>query len=44
MIYQVDGEASVIIATSKSQVPTIKAQLGDSIGVSVERTLSPRYI
>ena len=36
MIYQVDGEASVTIATSKSQVPTIKAQLGDSIGVSVE--------
>ena len=36
MIYQVDREASITIATSKSQVPTIKAQLGDSVAISIE--------
>ena len=40
MIYQVDREASITIATSKSQVPTIKAQLG----CHFHRTLSPGYI
>lgn len=36
MIYEVDCEASITIATSKGQVPMINAQLGDSIDISVE--------
>lgn len=36
MIHQVDREAGVTIATSKSQVPIIKAQLGETIDISVE--------
>lgn len=36
MIKEVDPNASVTIATSKNQIPQIKAQLGEEIGISVE--------
>ena len=35
-IMEVDSSASVILATSRSQVTSIRAQLGDSVEVSVE--------
>lgn len=36
MIKEVDSEASITIATSENQIPQILAQLGDSVGISVE--------
>ena len=36
MIKEVDPEATITIATSQNQIPQIKAQLGESVGVSVE--------
>ena len=36
MIHEVDPDASITIATSESQVTSIKAQLGDSVGISIE--------
>jgi len=36
MIREVDPEARVVIATSQNQIPQIRAQLGDDIGVSIE--------
>lgn len=36
MIRVVDGEASITIATSKSQIALIKNQLGDNVDISIE--------
>ncbi|MBO4862287.1 MAG: cupin domain-containing protein [Firmicutes bacterium] len=36
MIREVDANATVTIATSENQVASIRAQLGDSVGISVE--------
>lgn len=36
MINEVDPNASVTIATSENQVTSIRAQLGDSVGISIE--------
>ena len=36
MIREVDNNAVVTIATSKNQVASIKTQLGDSVGISIE--------
>ncbi len=38
MIKEIDPGASVTIATSENQIPQIKAQLGDEVGISVEPT------
>ena len=36
MICEVDPEATITIATSESQIPQIRAQLGENVGISVE--------
>lgn len=36
MIREVNPDASITIATSESQVASIKAQLGDTVGISIE--------
>ncbi len=36
MIKNVDPDATITIATSESQIPQIKAQLGENVGISVE--------
>lgn len=36
MIKEVDSEANLIIATSESQIPQIKYQLGENVGISIE--------
>lgn len=36
MIQEVDPESMVTIATSKNQIPQIKAQLGNNVGISTE--------
>ena len=36
MIHEVDEFASITFATSKSQVPSIKNQLGDNVDISIE--------
>ena len=36
MIREIDSDASVTIATSEKQVASIKAQLGESVGISIE--------
>ena len=36
MITEVDPESKITIATSENQIPQIKAQLGESVGISVE--------
>lgn len=36
MIREVDPEATITIATSESQIPQIRAQLGENVGISVE--------
>lgn len=36
MVKEVDPEANITIATSENQVPQIKDQLGESVGISVE--------
>lgn len=36
MIREVDPQAAVTIATSQNQVPSIKSQLGENVGISVE--------
>lgn len=36
MIKEVDPEANITIATSENQVPQIKVQLGDNVGISIE--------
>ena len=36
MIHEIDGDANVTIATSENQVTSIKAQLGDQVGISIE--------
>ncbi len=36
MIREVDNEAAITIATSESQITSIRAQLGDSVGISIE--------
>ncbi len=36
MIKEVDPEATITIATSESQIPQIKAQLGENVGISIE--------
>ena len=38
MIKDVDTESTVTIATSENQIPQIKAQLGENVGISVEPT------
>ena len=38
MIKEVDADSTITIATSKNQIPQIRAQLGDDIGISVEPT------
>lgn len=38
MIKEIDPDATVTIATSESQVPQIRAQLGQKVGISVEPT------
>lgn len=38
MIKEVDPEARITIATSQSQIPQIKSQLGENVGISVEPT------
>lgn len=36
MIKEVDSDSTVTIATSENQIPQIKAQLGEQVGISVE--------
>ena len=36
MIREVDPEANITIATSESQIPQIRTQLGENVGISVE--------
>ncbi len=36
MIREVDPDAVITIATSENQVPQIRAQLGEDVGISVE--------
>lgn len=38
MIKEVDPEALITIATSENQIPQIRAQLGEQVGISVEPT------
>ena len=38
MIREVDPEATITIATSENQIPQIRAQLGEDVGISVEPT------
>lgn len=38
MIKEIDPESTVTIATSANQIPQIKAQLGENVGISVEPT------
>lgn len=38
MINEVDPDATVTIATSEKQIPQIKAQLGEQVGISIEPT------
>ncbi len=38
MILEVDPEATITIATSENQIPQIRTQLGESVGISVEPT------
>ena len=38
MIKKVDSQATITIATSENQIPQIKAQLGEQVGISVEPT------
>lgn len=38
MIKEVDPDSTVTIATSENQIPQIRAQLGDNVGISVEPT------
>lgn len=36
MIKAVDHESSITIATSESQIPQIRYQLGENVGISIE--------
>ncbi len=36
MIHEVDTQAAITIATSENQVTSIRSQLGDSVGISIE--------
>ena len=38
MIKEVDAESTITIATSENQIPQIKSQLGERVGISVEPT------
>ena len=38
MIKEIDSDATVTIATSENQIPQIRAQLGEAVGISVEPT------
>ena len=38
MIKEVDKDSTITIATSENQIPQIKAQLGENVGISVEPT------
>jgi len=38
MIKEIDSDATVTIATSENQIPQIRAQLGNDVGISVEPT------
>ena len=38
MIREVDPKATITIATSENQIPQIRAQLGEDVGISVEPT------
>ena len=38
MIKEVDPKSTITIATSENQIPQIKAQLGEQVGISVEPT------
>lgn len=38
MIKEIDEGSTITIATSENQIPQIKAQLGESVGISVEPT------
>lgn len=38
MIKEVDPDSKITIATSENQIPQIKAQLGENIGISIEPT------
>lgn len=36
MIKEVDPESKIVIATSENQIPQIKSQLGEKVGISIE--------
>lgn len=38
MIKEVDADSTITIATSENQIPQIRAQLGEEVGISVEPT------
>lgn len=38
MVKEVDQDSTITIATSENQIPQIKAQLGEQVGISVEPT------
>jgi mannose-1-phosphate guanylyltransferase len=38
LIKEVDPESTITIATSENQIPQIKAQLGEQVGISIEPT------
>lgn len=38
MIKEVDSDSTITIATSENQIPQIKAQLGENVGISIEPT------
>ena len=38
MIKEIDSDSTVTIATSENQIPQIRAQLGEEVGISVEPT------
>ena len=38
MIKEVDRDSTITIATTENQIPQIKAQLGDQVGISIEPT------
>lgn len=44
MIKEVDPESTITIATSENQIPQIKAQLGESVGISIEPTRRDTFL
>lgn len=43
MIKEVDSQATITIATSEGQIPQIKAQLGENVGISIEPARRDTY-